>query len=151
MTALPQVFEQFVVSDKEKPKLLFMDDRTKRLMYALQELSVSYDVTITACIPETLRFLSKYEWNEVWLDHDMNGHDFQDPDERNCGMEVIRYLEKTSWPSDRRKPLFRIHSSNLTAANEMIVRLKRIGFEAYYNPISANRDYMQYDEKGLPK
>lgn len=128
-----------------------MDDRTKRLMYALQELSVSYDVTISACVPETLRFLSKYDWDEAWLDHDMNGHDYQNPDELNCGMEVIRYLEKTSWPSSKKRPVFRIHSSNLTAANAMVLRLKAIGFEAYFNPISGESDYMQYDEKGLPK
>lgn len=133
-----------------KKRLLFLDDRTKRLMYALQELGKTYEVTICACVPEALRFLSEFDWDIVSLDHDLNGHDFQDTHEPDCAMKLIRYLEDTGWPESKPKPIFWIHSSNLFAANKMIIKLLKIGIDAYYQPISKKDVYMKYDKKGNP-
>ena len=132
-------------------KMLFVDDRTKRIHYALKEHSELYDVTIAACVPEALRQLVAQDWDVVSVDHDLNGHDFQDPDTQTCGMEIVRYIEKTGWPEQRKAPIFWIHSSNLFAAHLMVVTLNGIGLDAYYHPIVYNVENMKYDEKGLPK
>jgi len=63
----------------DKKRLLFVDDRTKRIHYALNNYP-DYEVTIATCVPEALRQLVSQEWDVVSLDHDLNGHDFQDPD-----------------------------------------------------------------------
>lgn len=133
-----------------KPKMLFVDDRTKRIHHALSEFQ-EYDVTIATCVPEALRQMVSQEWDVVSLDHDLNGHDFEDPDTPTCGMEIVRYIGKTGWTPLRKKPIFWIHSSNLFAAHLMLVSLKKIGLEAYYRPIIYKVENMQYDEKGLPK
>lgn len=138
------------MTTETKPKMLFVDDRTKRLMYALNELSKKYDVTIAATVPQALRLMSQYNFDFISLDHDLDGHDFQDPDSNNCGMEIVRYILKTGWPPIK-KPVFYVHSKNLFGANLMATTLIKAGYEAYYNPISEKVEYMQYDEKGLPK
>jgi hypothetical protein len=120
-----------------KPKMLFVDDRTKRLGYALTELAKEYDVTIAVCVPEALRLLSREEWDYVSLDHDLNGHDFQDPCDPTCGMEIVRYMEKCKgWHGVHKKPQFMVHSSNLFAVHLIVKTLQDMGFEAWHSPIT---------------
>ena len=130
--------------------MLFVDDRSKRIHYALNNFP-EYDVTITTCVPEALRLMCSQSWDVVSLDHDLNGHDFQDTDDSTCGMEIVRYIEKTGWHNMNPPPVFWIHSKNLFAANLMIVRLKKIGLVAFYNPVVYKTENMKYDEKGNPK
>lgn len=134
----------------DKLKMLFVDDRTKRIHYALDVYGKELDVTIATCVPEALRALSSQNWDFVSLDHDLNGYDFQDPDTPTCGMEIVRYIEKCGWPEQKQRPIFWIHSSNLFAAHLMVVRLARIGHTAWYKPIAYSVENMLYDEKGLP-
>jgi hypothetical protein len=134
----------------KKPCLLFVDDRTKRIEYAQKEYAEMYDVTIATCVPEALRQLCKRDWDVVSLDHDLNGHDFEDSDTPTCGMEIVRYIVKCGWPPQRKVPEFWIHSSNLFAAHLMVVTLTEAGFNAWYKPIVYKTDNMQYDDKGKP-
>lgn len=115
-------------------KILFMDDRTKRINEALARYTPEngYQLTIVANARECLRYMSREDWDIVSLDHDMNGSDFQDPDDHDCGMEIVRYLWKTAWPKYKPKPMFWVHSSNLFAATLMLETLNKIGFSAYY-------------------
>lgn len=134
----------------KKAKMLFVDDRTKRIHYALNNFP-EFDVTIATCVPEALRQMVKQNWDVISLDHDLDGHDFQDPDTPTCGMEIVRYIKKTGWPPKLRKPEFWIHSSNLFAAHLMVVELTEAGYDAWYKPISYPKDNMTYDEFGNPK
>lgn len=132
-----------------KPKMLFVDDRTKRIHYALENFP-DYDVTIATCVPEALRQLCSQDWDVVSLDHDLNGHDFQDPDTPTCGMEIVRYIKKTGWPPQRFRPFFWIHSSNLFAVHLLTLELRELDFRTLYRPIFYNVEQMKYDEKGNP-
>lgn len=132
-----------------KKKMLFVDDRTKRIHYALKNFP-EYDVTIATCVPEALRAMSREDWDVVSLDHDLNGHDFQDPDTPTCGMEIVRYIVKTGWPDWMRHPEFWIHSSNLFAVHLMVTTLTKAGHVAWYKPITHPPDNMRYDAQGNP-
>lgn len=132
-------------------RLLFVDDRSKRIHAAMEQYK-DYELVLAPNFFEAMRLLSSQDFDIVSLDHDLNGCDFQDPDSPTCGMEIVRYLEKCGWPDNKRMPTFWIHSSNLFAAHLMIVHLKKIGLEAYYIPfVYAPRDTMKYDRQGLPK
>lgn len=138
-------------------KILFVDDRTKRINYALREYVLpEWDLTLATCVPEALRLLSKEEWDVVSLDHDLNGHDFQDPDTPTCGMEIVRYIEKCGgWPSgvvgySRKIPMFWIHSSNLFASHLMTLALSAMGLSCRYMPITYPVENMKYDTQGNP-
>lgn len=133
--------------------ILFVDDRTKRIEYAIETFAPPlWNLKIATCVPEALRQLCSREFVVVSLDHDLNGHDFQDPDTPTCGMEIVRYIEKCGgWVIPFEKPDFWIHSSNLFAANLMIVRLKKMGLQAEFHPVKYKVENMTYDEKGNPK
>lgn len=128
-------------------KVLFVDDRSKRIHWALQEYE---DVTIATNVKEALRLLSSQDWDVVSLDHDLTGIDFEDPETPTCGMEIVRYIEKCGWPDQRERPEFVIHSSNLFAVHLMMTCLMQMGFATYYQPIIYPDNHMKYDENGRP-
>jgi len=134
----------------KKPKLLFLDDRTKRREYAEKEYSKLYDVTCVSCVLEALRYMSREDWDVISLDHDLLGVDFEDVDTPGCGMEIVRYIVKCGWPPQRKIPEFWIHSSNLFAAHLMEVALLEANIPAFYKPIIYKTENMKYDENGIP-
>lgn len=115
-----------------KGRMLFVDDSSRRLHAALKKYSGLYEVTICANVPEALRYLSREEWDVVSLDFDLNGHDFQDPGDVTCGMEIVRYIGRCGWPGGKNKPDFIIHSSNIFGANLMMRRLEEMDFIVRY-------------------
>lgn len=141
--------EKSFVNESPRPEMLFVDDRTKRIHYALENFP-NYKVTIATCVSEALRQMVKQKWAVISLDHDLNGHDFQDPDTPTCGMEIVRYIVKTGWPRELGRPEFWIHSSNLFAAHLMITTLKKAGHVAYWHKIEYKVENMKYDSKGIP-
>lgn len=129
--------------------MLFVDDRSKRIYYALNNFP-EYDVTIAPNVKEALRQMSAIDFDIVSLDHDLTGIDFEDPDSPTCGMEIVRYIGKTGWPHQRKRPEFWVHSSNLFAAHLMYISLKDQGFDTWYKPVYYKKENMQYDEQGNP-
>lgn len=136
-----------LIGDFTKPKMLFLDDRTKRIMSALKQYSDKYDVTIVTNAKECLRYLCQQEWDILSLDHDLNGDDFQDPGESTSGMEVVRYITLTQWMKQYKIPEIRIHSSNLFAANMMIDLLWEAGIKAIYRKFEYDVERCLCDSK----
>lgn len=128
-----------------KPKMLFVDDRSKRIHSALRKYSDKYEVTIAPNVPEALRLLSSQEWDVVSLDYDLDGNDFSDPDSKTCGMEIVRYIEKTPWPEHRRVPEFILHSSNAFGAELMYWRMRE-RFADCFPSLTVSKERFQYDE-----
>lgn len=130
--------------------MLFVDDRSKRIHEALK--SANFDVTIATNVREALRLMSSRDFAVVSLDHDLDGCDFEDPDSPTCGMEIVRYLEKTGWPDIKPRPEIWIHSKNLFAAHLMTKHLQALGFQVRYRPIcySEKIEHMKYDANGVP-
>ena len=114
----------------KKTKMLFLDDRSKRLHSALEKFSDEFEVILVCNVRECLRYLARFDFAVVSLDHDLHGMDFEDPDSEIDGMEIVRYLEKTGWPKNKPKPTFHVHSSNIFAAHLMVTRLLAMGFFA---------------------
>ena len=128
MMAVTDIRKELIGDQPQKrAKVLFMDDRSKRIHAAIEKYADA-DLTIVTNVIECLRFLSNEDWDLVLLDHDLGGKEFVDPDDTTCGMQVIRYLEKTAWPPEKRKPIFLIHSSNVFAACAMQNRLQENGY-----------------------
>lgn len=140
-----------MTEETRKPRLLFLDDRTKRLHSALERFSKDYDVVLVCNVKECLRQLANEDFDVVHMDHDLRGVDFEDPESSECGMEVVRYLQKTGWPEGKKKPEFRVHSSNIFAGHLMFRELKKLGLTCYYERwVYDEPKHMTYDEKGLP-
>lgn len=110
-------------------KILFLDDRSKRIHSALEKFK-DQDLRIVTNVTECLRYLSHEDWGLVFLDHDLGGKEFCDLDDPTCGYQVVQYLMKTGWPERKPYPEFIVHSSNAFAATVMVARLRSIGFRA---------------------
>lgn len=123
-----------------KPTMLFLDDRSKRLHGALQKFSEDFDVTLVCNVKECLRYMARFDWDVISLDHDLHGCDFEDPDSEINGMEIVRYIETTGWPEGKKKPTFHVHSSNTFAAHLMVTRLVDIGFFAEWRAFEYPRN-----------
>lgn len=126
----------FVFNRNAAPKksMLFLDDRALRIRSAIREFSPPWRVTIATNVKECLRYLARQDFDEVHLEHDLRGIEFADPASPETGMEVVRYISKTGWPPNKRKPIFIVHSSNLFAAYLMVTTLQEIGLFAFYRP-----------------
>lgn len=121
--------------DLAKQKLLFVDDSSKRIHSALLKYS-DFDCRIAPNVLEALRLISHEDWDVVSLDYDLNGRDFQQPDDPTSGMEIVRWLEKYGWPHKGDKPFFVVHTSNGFAGQVMADRLIAAGFRCGYFPYS---------------
>lgn len=124
-------------------KLLFVDDRSKRIHSALRKYGHDCDVRIAPSVKEALRLISQENWDIVSLDHDLNGEDFQNPDEKTCGMEIVRYLISYGWPY-KAQPLFVIHTSNLFAGQVMAQRLTDSGFSVLNSRYSYDESVIEW-------
>jgi CheY-like chemotaxis protein len=134
-----------------KGRMLFVDDRSKRIHAALEKYGPDYDVTIATNVRDALRLMSSEEFDVVSLDHDLNGCDFEDPDSPTCGMEIVRYIQKTGWPRPK-APSFWIHSTNLFASFLMWNALHRMELPAFQRPFKYGKgENIVYDERGIPR
>lgn len=110
-----------------KKKMLFVDDRSKRLHAALRKYGDEYEVTLAANVKEALRLLSMETWDVVSLDFDLNGDDFVAFDSPDNGMRIIEYVLNMS--ADQFRVRFSetrwvIHSKNKFGAGAMWEALK---------------------------
>lgn len=112
----------------EKLKILFLDDRSKRIHAALKKYA-EHDLTIVTTVKECIEKISNKEWDLISLDHDLNYEVFVDSNRPDCGMEVVRFMVKN------RKFLFQksrhadiiIHTSNRAAGFAMKDVLQKAG------------------------
>jgi len=119
----------------DKLKMLFVDDRSKRIHAALNQYGEKYDVTIAPSVKEALRAISQTDFDVISLDHDLNGDDYQDSDDRTSGMEIIRFITEYGWPKAK-VPSFIIHTSNAFAGQQMYNKLRHMGLTANTIPFS---------------
>lgn len=120
----------------EKPKLLFLDDRSKRLHGALKKYGEQYDVTLVCTAKECIKMLSNEgPWDVVSLDHDLDFDEFVPSLLPGTGMEVVRWLcenyEMLEYVYMIPKFII-LHSSNYISALQMWKRLKESGYTAEY-------------------
>jgi len=109
----------------EPKRVLFLDDRSDRIHAALKKYPPpEYDLTLVCTVKECIKMISNEpRWDIISLDHDLGFEEFVDSDRPDCGMEVVRWMEKycyvlgqeDKWPS-----LIIIHTSNFVAGQVMV-------------------------------
>lgn len=99
---------------------------------------------------EAIQTLQQFELEEVHLDHDLEGPYYMDSRHQNCGMEVVRWLEKhhTSLPK-LGKIQYTVHSHNVRAAIKMVERLRAIHLSVRYVPFGFSRPLAISDPKSV--
>ena len=120
--------------------ILFLDDSPERAALAHQRMTPEDRNKTIWCkaADEAISVLKDYAevLEKVCLDHDLGGQQFQNSYAKNCGMEVIRYLESLG-PEEKAKldkVDFIVHSWNPGAAKEMAIRIFELGLKVIYRP-----------------
>jgi hypothetical protein len=122
-------FPDSIASDR----ILFLDDDPGRAQVFLDRYPEAVWVRTAA---ECIARLSEV-WDQVHLDHDLEGEIYVDSSRHDCGMEVIRWLCSQPHRSHSRT-CFYIHTHNVEAAVLMVESLRRLGYQAVYQPFGVN-------------
>jgi len=92
-------------------------------------------------VEETIITLWDYRdtLEKAMLDHDLGGAQYVNSKREDCGMEIVRHLEKLSKSELEefekfKKTQFIIHTFNTYAGLKMTERLIKIGLMAIYRP-----------------
>lgn len=128
-----------MVIDPIKRTVLFVDDRAKRIDWAIRQYYENSNLIIAPNVPEALRAISSVKWkcgDIISLDHDLNGHDFQDVLDMDCGMQIVRYMKFSGFRFPAHiLPSFYVHTSNKLAAKLMMEDLEMMDMAPIYKPI----------------
>lgn len=119
-------------------EVLFLDDNKARTSTFKCEYIWA---TCVETVEETLEQLQKQAWDFAFLDHDLNDEVYCDSDRTDCGMEVVRWIEKN-------KPTIQkvvCHSLNEKTRDEMVDRLTKAGYDVKGIP------FIYFDEAGIYK
>ena len=124
--------------------ILFLDDDPNRAALAYQRMTKDQKERTIWCktVQETITTLWDYrnELELVMLDHDLNGETYVNIKRDDCGMEVVRFLERLSRREQKEFKKFRenvkfiIHSHNTYAGPRMVERLQAIGLVTVLHP-----------------
>jgi len=112
-------------------RILFLDDDGGRRRRFLAEHPSAVTV---ATARECIQQLENGPWTTVHLDHDLGGEIFVDSSREDCGMEVVRWMEK-------HKPAVGevvVHTLNRRAGAEMVRLLGLAGYDARLEPWDAD-------------
>ena len=115
-------------------RILFLDDDPKRGVEFLADNPGAIWVQTAADCIQSLR----ESWDEVHLDHDLEGARFVDQDRDDCGMAVVRWL--CAQPRTHlQTSLFVIHTHNANAAVNMVFQLESMGYTVQQRPFGAQK------------
>lgn len=102
-------------------EILFLDDDPYRQAFFRSKVPYA---TIVDNANDCIEQLKKQRWDEVFLDHDLGGEIYQDPNEKNSGSEVVRFIVDNG-------PIIGkivVHSMNQPARNKMARDLIDAGY-----------------------
>ncbi len=117
--------------------ILFLDDSPERAAVTYQRMMPSIRDRVIWCrtVEETIKTLEDYRTvlEVVMLDHDL-GQEFVNSKREDCGMEVIRFLEKFEQNEPQKfesfiDMKFIIHTWNVPAGKIMVERLQKLGIK----------------------
>lgn len=123
--------------------ILFLDDDSNRAALAYQRMSKEDRERVIWCqtAEEAIVTLNDYsnKLEKAMLDHDLGGEHYVNTKRNDCGMEVVRFLEKLSEDnpkkfSNLKNTIFIIHTWNEHAGPVMVERLSKLGLKVEYRP-----------------
>jgi hypothetical protein len=111
-------------------KLLILEDNLERinkfkLLFKNQDLYLCQSAQIAkdACLLNN--------FNVLWLDHDLDGKQWEDSQKENTGYTFVKWLVDNELQKDA---LIYVHSMNPIGANKMLNYLKDNGYDGIWIP-----------------
>jgi len=123
--------------------ILFLDDNPQRAVLAYNRMPETDRGETIWCQTAQEAIITLWDYRDrldkVYLDHDLGGRQYVNTKREDCGMEIVRYLEKMSndHPDEFAKlkdTEFVVHSWNGHAGPLMTERLLKLGLDVKYIP-----------------
>lgn len=123
--------------------ILFLDDSAQRAVLAYERMPEADRENTIWCRTAEEAIITLWDYRDrldaVHLDHDLGGQEYVNTKREDCGMEVVRSLEKMSHdkPEEFEKlkvARFVVHSWNGHAAPIMVERLTKLGLDVVCVP-----------------
>jgi len=125
---------------REESVIVFLDDDPKRAALQHQRMAKrdqerTFWVTTAA---ETIDMLERYRerLDVVFLDYDLSGTGYAHPASEECGLEVVRWLEKRD-SSSYSHVRFVVHTWYHEMSQKMVKRLQAKGYRATRRPFGS--------------
>jgi hypothetical protein len=110
-------------------RVLFLDDDPRRAERFLKQVPAAVWVkSVAECLPRMSE-----DWDEIHLDHDLEGEILVDTNRVDSGMEIIRWLCKEP-RSHLKKTRFFVHTHNFAAGLLMVLQMHESGYRAEFRP-----------------
>lgn len=115
---------------------LFLDDNPIRCSRIADVHKVTICKTAQGCINYLAWGETRDGWDIVYLDHDLGDETMVDSDRKDCGMEVVRWVEEhhAGGHPPLRIGLFVIHTWNVGAGEVMTRSLEALGYDVIRQP-----------------
>jgi CheY-like chemotaxis protein len=111
-------------------RIFILEDDTERRTPVFRANLIGHELVFAETAAQAIKILGMREFDLIFLDHDLGGQQWVDPNDKNTGSEVTRWMvEEMS-----KCPTVIIHSLNSPAAQAMKHRLLNNGFDAHYIP-----------------
>ena len=115
-------------------RVLFLDDDHHRIAHFKQMIrSIECDLTVVETADECIAALGSGTFDLVLLDHDLGGEIYCDSSREDCGMEVVRWLERNGGEHGE----FIVHTFNEVAGATMYFQLDRMGYRVEQAPFAS--------------
>jgi hypothetical protein len=112
-----------------QPRVLFLDDDPNRAQRFLEKVPAAVWVkSVAECLPRLNEV-----WDEIHLDHDLEGETLVDTNRDDSGMEVIRWLCHEPRPHLNQTRFF-VHTHNFVAGLLMVLQMHERGYIAEFRP-----------------
>jgi hypothetical protein len=93
------------------------------------------NATLVTTADKCIEAIQTRQFTICFLDHDLGGEVYVDTQREDCGMEVVRFLEKLEVRGNFASTLMvHVHSHNTPAAEAMVRGLERAGYKAFRTP-----------------
>lgn len=129
---------------KDGERVLVLEDNQERID---RFKSMFSGVTVVTTASECISRLQTLKYTTLFLDHDLNQEAYVDSRREDCGMEVVRFLERLKIRGMFNQALLiSIHSHNVNAANAMLLALQRAGYKVSRLPFGFGEFWNRSDE-----
>lgn len=113
-------------------QILILEDDPNRHELFKRKL-IGHGLTIAETAAQAIVMLQAYQFDLIFLDHDLGGETFVSENNKNTGSEVVRWMLENCIT---KAPIV-IHSMNDPAASSMMNKLNAGFFSCYRIPFSA--------------
>lgn len=121
---------------------VFLDDNPRRTAVIKSKINVVDIETAAACITVIRDAIDEDRTiKTLFLDHDLGGKEWQNSDDTDCGMEVVRWLVEYHWNAINIERII-VHSHNTGAAEIMVDKLAQAGYNVFRIPFNVLKNIL---------